>query len=485
MRDIYRNKLKIVLTLTTVFLLIGVTATSAIQINIKEKNENTRLKTDGDTEFYAVIAACSQYANPANNIPKFPLPPIATWKLTSFYNSLIKTTNWKEENIILLVNENATKQNIIDALVEMSQKVDSDDIFLFSWQGHGSEVPDESPFDEEDHTDEIICPYDITKEDNEIKNYITDDELNKYFSQIHAKGILAVFESCLSGGLAGEEYDVDQDNRVVIVSTLEDTIGRASFLLGFPMTFGLAIACNQKYLFHAPDKNNDGIISAEEMFKWAAPIIYSELSLFWIGQWVYILLSTKDPLSAVISTFVQWILSEVTAYLMSGHFLFNCPHMIDKYPGELPLLEAPKDAEKTPPLPDEIWDEEYGISWSLLDKKYWPKLLVEANTEKKESGMVNFYGYACNAPKPYVFEWDFGDGNYAIGRNVTHSYDKKGNYEVTLKVTDKANRTETTTFTINIEKTRQKNIIPVNLFKMFPFLKHFFIFFNKPTLVSS
>ena len=485
MRNIYRNKLKIVLTLTTVFLLIGVTATSAIKINIKEKNENTRLKADGDTEFYAVIAACSQYANPANNIPKFPLPPIATWKLTSFYNSLIKTTNWKEENIILLVNEDAKKQNIIDALVEMSKKVDSDDIFLFSWQGHGSEVPDESPFDEEDHTDEIICPYDITKEDNEIKNYITDDELNKYFSQIHAKGILAVFESCLSGGLAGEEYDVDQDNRVVIVSTLEDTIGRASFLLGFPMTFGLAIACNQKYLFHAPDKNNDGIISAEEMFKWAAPIIYSELSLFWIGQWVYILLSTKDPLSAVISTFVQWILSEVTAFLMSGHFMFNCPHMIDNYPGELPLIKITENVERTPALPDEIWNETYGIPWNLLDKQYWPKLLVEANTEKKEGGLVNFYGYACNAPKPYTFEWNFGDGLSATGQNVTHTYNKKGNYEVTLKVTDNANRTEKKVFIINIEKTRQKNIIPANLFKKIPSLKYLLSFFSKSIPISS
>lgn len=471
MRRSLKNKIKIVLTLTIVFLLIGVTATSAIRISIKEKNKNTKLTADGKTEYYAVIAACSQYSNPANNIPKFPLPPIPTWKLTAFYNSLINTTNWKKENIILLVNENAKKQNIINALAEMSQKVDSDDIFLFSWQGHGSEVPDEAPFDEEDDTDEIICPYDITREDSELKNYITDDELNNYFSQIHAKGILAVFESCLSGGLTGEKFDIDQDNRIVIVSTLEDTIGRVSFLIGFPMTFGLAIACNQKYLFHAPDENNDGIISAEEVFKWATPLIYSELSLFWIGQWVYLLLITKNPITAVINTFVQWILTEITAFLISGHLLLNYPHMIDKYPGELPLIEKSDTAEKTPPLPDEIWNETYEIPWDLLDKQYWPKLLVEAKTEKKEGGIVNFYGYAYNAPKPYTFEWDFGDGLTAVGKNATHTYNKKGSYNVTLRVTDKADRTETTTFTINIEKNRGKTTLSPSIFEKYELLK--------------
>lgn len=467
MKKSLKNKIKIVLVLTTVFLLIGVTATSAITITVKEKNKKTKITADGNTEFYAVIAACSQYSNPGNNIPKYPFPPIPAWKLTAFYSSLINTTNWKKENIILLVNEKATKQNIINALAEMSQKVDSDDIFLFSWQGHGSEVPDEEPFDEKDETDEIICPYDITREDSKLKNYITDDELNYYFSQIQAKGILAVFESCLSGGLTGEEYDVDKDSRVVIVSTLEDTIGRVSFLLGFPMTFSLAIACNQKYLFHAPDKNNDGILSAEEVFKWAAPIIYSELSLFWIGQWIYLLLLLKSPIAAIINVFVQWIMAEITAYLISGHFLFNCPHMIDNYPGELPLIKVSDNAEKTPPLPDEIWNE--SIPWNMLDKQYWPKLLVEANTEKKEGGIVNFYGYACNAPKPYIFEWDFGDGHSAVGRNVTHSYNKKGNYDVTLRVTDNANRTESTTFTLKIEKTKGKNILPFSLLKRFSF----------------
>ena len=34
------------------------------------------------------------------------------------------------------------------------------------------------------------------------------------------------------------------------------------------------------------------------------------------------------------------------------------------------------------------------------------------------------------------YEWDFGDGNYASGKIVTHQYSFAGNYTVTLNVTD-------------------------------------------------
>jgi len=411
------------------------------------------------------------------------MPPIETWKLKSFYTSLMGSSNWKEENVIVLINEDSTKENIINALEELATKIDSNDIFVFSYQGHGSEVPDEAPLDEEDGTDEIICPYDITKEDGELVNYITDDELNHYFSQINAKGMALIFESCLSGGLVGDELDVDQENRVVIVSTLEDTIGKASFLIGFPMTFGLAIACNQKFMFHATDKSDDGFISIEEAFNWAKPLIYAELAFYWIGLWVFLLLNQGDPVAATIQLFLEFVMSQVMAYLMSGHFLLNAPHMIDNYPGELPILELGDSAKKTPGLPDEIWEDAYEIPWYLIDKKDWPKLIVEGEAEKGSGGLVDFTGYAYNAPKPYKFKWDFGDGNSAEGQTVSHTFDRKGEYDVILTVTDDAGRFERAIIPIEISKARERTPLLRNLFDRYLLLRD--LFSNIPIPVSS
>ena len=480
-----KNEIKVVVV-GIVFLLLTVGFMPAFSAKIIEKvNEKEILDADDDTEYYALITGGSVYKNKGNNIPKFPFPPIATWKLKAFYNSILRSPNWKEENIIVLINEDSTKENIVNAFEELATKIDSNDIFLFSYQGHGSEVTDEAPFDEEDGTDEIICPYGITAENGTLVNYITDDELNHYFSQINAKGMILIFESCLSGGLVGEEFDVDQENRVVIVSTLEDTIGKASFLIGFPITFGLAIACNQKYMFHAADSTNDGIISIEEAFRWAVPIIYAELSMYWIALWVYMCVTLGDPTQATIELLIEFMLSQAMAYLMSGHFLLNAPHMIDNYPGELPLLEINDVAEKTPGLPDEIWEDIYEIPWHLMDKKDWPKFVVEAEAEKKEGGLVEFTGYGYNAPKPYTYKWDFGDGNSAEGQYVPHTFGRRGTYDVILTVTDDAGRFERSIITVEISKARQRNPLLYNIIERFPVLKSLLSFLDKPISIPS
>jgi PKD repeat protein len=52
-----------------------------------------------------------------------------------------------------------------------------------------------------------------------------------------------------------------------------------------------------------------------------------------------------------------------------------------------------------------------------------------------------------------AYEWDFGDGNTAIGVAPTHSYAKNGTYNVTLTVTDNDGATNTNTTTATIADT--------------------------------
>jgi chitodextrinase len=70
-----------------------------------------------------------------------------------------------------------------------------------------------------------------------------------------------------------------------------------------------------------------------------------------------------------------------------------------------------------------------------------------------------------------AFVWDFGDGNTTEGVNVTHSYEKYGNYDVVLNVTDVAGNTGNATRKLVVEvdaKTRPDLEIDTKSFRIEP-----------------
>jgi len=359
-------------------------------------NPLSQSSSDNTTHYYAVICACSRYENPKYNLPKgFPAPDS---KLRVLYDALLQTKNWDPENIILLLNKNATKQNITHALEMMSTMVGPNDVFLFTWNGHGSEVPDsdgdEAQWDPHDTYDEVICPYDINKINGNFTNVITDDELGYYFSNIRGKGKCLIFESCLSGGLVDQKtsntegienyraegettlfeadfrrdithpgaMDVNGNNTIVMMSTLPRTLGRATVSTHSPLLYSIASAIKngEKY-----DKNNDGFLSAEEIFRIARPMMLIQSSFIWLFYWVSVYLFFKFDLynlysflPRLVKTYHQIdtivpvpILTATCAFLLfymiqqilqknrTGHYLLNWPNMQDGYPGELALIQ--------------------------------------------------------------------------------------------------------------------------------------------------
>jgi PKD repeat protein len=71
-------------------------------------------------------------------------------------------------------------------------------------------------------------------------------------------------------------------------------------------------------------------------------------------------------------------------------------------------------------------------------------------TAAATSKPVNFNASASGGTPPYVFGWDFGDGSTGVGVTVSHSYSVKGSYNVTLAVTDSANRTGNTSTMVSV-----------------------------------
>jgi len=329
-----------------------------------------------ETEYYAVICACSEYIDPSSNLPPPPYEPFPENKLDYIYQALLKSENWDEDNIIFLLNQDATRQNIINALEEMAGRVDSNDIFLFSWAGHGSEVldddGDEGDIDPSDRYDEVTCPHDCERKQGKLVNYISDDELDELFSNITAKGMSLIFESCLSGGLVDQnisdkdakEYtdsftrdvqggtnmlDIDDTNRVVLMSSHPDSICRASLTFGFIFTYSVALAMRGLIV----DKTDDGFLSAEEIFNSAkyTYIAFSSLQWSFIGILSYIRYKLPGPggligilfrgfppaIQALLTVMLIWIIAQ-RGSVTDGHIMLNYPNICDDYVGELPLI---------------------------------------------------------------------------------------------------------------------------------------------------
>jgi len=171
--------------------------------NIKNadiKNKSAQISDGDDIDRWAVIIGVGDYLH--DNIADLGCDKEAK----DLYELLQeKDGRWTTDNTHIIVNKNATKQDILDTLDWLAEKADEDDIVMFSFFGHGTFIKDENG-DERDRFDEAICPYDFHYDEvtGESTNVITDDELSDKFDAISEKnieGMFLIFDSCLSGGL--------------------------------------------------------------------------------------------------------------------------------------------------------------------------------------------------------------------------------------------------------------------------------------------
>lgn len=92
-----------------------------------------------------------------------------------------------------LLTKSATRQNVINRITEAANQLNSGDIFLLSYSGHGSQAPDLNG-DEDDAEDETWCLYD---------GQLIDDELYALWSLFRSGvRVLVLSDSCHSGTVA-------------------------------------------------------------------------------------------------------------------------------------------------------------------------------------------------------------------------------------------------------------------------------------------
>jgi caspase domain-containing protein/PKD domain-containing protein len=251
--------------------------TAGAYLNI-EVSEQTR------TYYAVVVGIADYYSNPLQYTDD------DAW---DFANLLLQSPGmWDADNIVLLLNRDATTTNFIVALRAISARATPNDVLVVFYSGHGSQWPDMMPIDESDGIDEALCFIDID---------MTDDWLASLLSDVPVGQLLVLVDACYSGGLIrgqsegrttpqsigiglGEDLvrdpstspkDLGDLNRsVIVISASADTeysIEWNSFRHGV-FTYYLLDAMRGLADVYG---NKDGLISAEECFSYLTPNVVS------------------------------------------------------------------------------------------------------------------------------------------------------------------------------------------------------------------
>lgn len=160
---------------------------------------------------WALIVAVGEY------------PQGGRWRNLSSINDLkyvkaaLEKNGFAEKNIDTLLNQTATKFNMVKALNRLIEKVNAGDIVFFQFSGHGQQIEDDNG-DEADGYDEALIPYDAKAAYDPVtyngQNHFRDDLLGEKLqairNKIGAKGsLLVLLDACYSGtATRGNEFGI-------------------------------------------------------------------------------------------------------------------------------------------------------------------------------------------------------------------------------------------------------------------------------------
>jgi len=219
-----------------------------------------------------------------------------------FANLLLQSPGmWDAGNIVLLLNREATTTNFVAALNAISEVATPNDLLLVFYSGHGSQWGDIYPFDEVDGLDEALCF---------IDRDMTDDSLAALLNNVSAGQLLVLVDACFSGGLvdacfsggmiraASEDGASPQAVGIGLGEDLVRDAGDATKDLNALSRSVVVISASADYEYSIewPDfkngvftyyllkamtgmadvyGNRDGLISAEECYRYLAPNVVS------------------------------------------------------------------------------------------------------------------------------------------------------------------------------------------------------------------
>ncbi len=230
----------------------------------------------GEEHAYAVVIGIGKYKDPG-----IPTLKYAANDALSIYNILIdpKYGNFPKENVLLLIDEQATLTEIKSAMgTYLARKAGKDDTVAIYFAGHGS--PEIDPTGKaDDRLEKFIVPYDARKDD--LFGYgLSMDEIRKIYERIESKRVIFFIDSCYSGEAGGRTFsrpDVRARNITISDKFLEDLSGEGRVIITASKPDELSLETNEfnhgiftYYLAEGlkgkADLNKDGVVSVDELY---------------------------------------------------------------------------------------------------------------------------------------------------------------------------------------------------------------------------
>jgi hypothetical protein len=143
----------------------------------------------------ALLVGVNKYRNPGTDLNG------CVNDVTNIRDILLKYLGFDVKDIRVVIDDRATKENIMNRLRWLVGDAKSGDRLLFHFSGHGSQIRDRDGDELKDQLDEILCPHDMDWDGM----YIVDDELGEFFGKL-PKGInLEVLLDCCHSGTGTRE----------------------------------------------------------------------------------------------------------------------------------------------------------------------------------------------------------------------------------------------------------------------------------------
>jgi hypothetical protein len=233
-------------------------------------------------EKYAVIVGVAKYKNSTGGLSNL---RFADRDAMSFYDFLLSPQggSFKRENVKLLLNEDATSQNLRSALFTFLTKPREQDLVLLYFAGHGSPDPN-------DKRNLYLLTYDTQLDDMGGTAFPMWQLQDVFVRIIKAKRVITFTDSCHSYGVSGQlyggseksnnlinqylaAYAASADRAVITASDVSELSAEAEKWGGGHGVFTYFVL---RGLQGDGDLNRDGTVTAGELFQYVRDQVQKE-----------------------------------------------------------------------------------------------------------------------------------------------------------------------------------------------------------------
>ncbi len=144
----------------------------------------------------ALVVGIDKYENPQWNLQG------CTMDAAIMSGMLQDHFEFMGDNVRLVLDDRATKANILERLDWLVRDTKAGDVLVFFYAGHGSQIRDRDGDELDDQLDEILCPHDLNWDDP-----LSDDVLTSYFDRVPmGVNLTIIFDCCHSGTATRSMY---------------------------------------------------------------------------------------------------------------------------------------------------------------------------------------------------------------------------------------------------------------------------------------